>query len=78
MLGESHDLVHEFPEMQGKIAHLRGNNPDFADLMSSYDDLDAEIRTLEERGQPIGDVALEDMKKRRVVLKDQLYAILHG
>jgi hypothetical protein len=78
MLGEPHDLLHEFPELQGKIASLRNANPDFADLMTDYDDLDARVRQLEELGIPVADETIEELKKERLVLKDRLYTVLRG
>lgn len=76
MLGEAHDLVHEFPDLQGKISALRTNDTHFAELMDEYDQLDAEIRRLEELGQPVCDETMEDLKKKRVTLKDQLFLVL--
>jgi len=76
MLGENHDLVHEFPELRSKIATMRSNDAQFAELMDEYDQLDAEIRRLEELGQPVCDETMEDLKKKRVVLKDKLYHAL--
>ncbi|GAB4352103.1 MAG: YdcH family protein [Gammaproteobacteria bacterium] len=78
MLGETHDLVHEFPELEGKIAALRESDARFAQLMDEYDALDAEIRRLEELGAPVCDETLEEMKKKRVHLKDRLYASLNS
>jgi uncharacterized protein len=78
MLGEPHDLVHEFPELKGKIASMRATNPQFAHLMSDYDDLDARVRQLEELGIPVADETIEELKKERVVLKDRLYTVLRG
>ena len=78
MLGESHDLLHEFPELAEKIVELRENNEVFHNLMDEYDWLDAQIRNLEELNAPIGDFHMEEMKKRRLLLKDRLYAILHA
>jgi uncharacterized protein YdcH (DUF465 family) len=77
MLGESHDLLHEFPEYADKIAELRTSNDVFHNLMDEYDWLDAHIRNLEELHNPVSDFHMEEMKKRRVLLKDKLYAILH-
>ncbi len=78
MLGEPHDLLHEFPELEGKIESMRETNPDFAHLMNDYDDLDARVRQLEELGIPVADETIEELKKERVVLKDRLYVILRG
>ncbi len=73
MLGEIHDLIHEFPEMEDKIIQLRQNDAPFADLMDQYDQLDAKIGELEQLGTPVADETIEDLKKERLLLKDQLY-----
>jgi uncharacterized protein len=76
MLGESHDLFHEFPDLEAKIAALRSSNEEFAELMTSYDNLDTRIRKLEELGTPVTDETIEDLKKERLLMKDRLYEIL--
>jgi uncharacterized protein YdcH (DUF465 family) len=78
MLGEPHDLLHEFPELEGKIEDMRASNPDFAGLMNDYDDLDARVRKLEELGTPVADETIEELKKERLALKDRLYNLLRG
>jgi uncharacterized protein len=78
MLGEPHDLLHEFPELVGKIEEMRASNVDFAHLMTDYDDLDARVRQLEELGTPVADETIEELKKERLALKDRLYRILRG
>ena len=77
MLGESHQLLLEFPEFAQKIADLRANNEMFHHLMDDYDWLDSHIRSLEEVHLPVSDFHIEEMKKRRVHLKDRLYTILN-
>jgi hypothetical protein len=76
MLGEKHDLIHEFPELEGKIEEMRETNEPFAALMDQYDDLDARVRKLEELGTPVADETIEDLKKERLLLKDKLYDLL--
>ncbi|HSO84375.1 YdcH family protein [Thiocapsa sp.] len=78
MLGESHDLLHEFPDLETKISALRSDNAEFARLMDDYDALDARVRDLEELGTPVADETIEELKKERLVLKDTLYAILRS
>lgn len=78
MLGETHDLVHEFPELVGKIDAMRALDPDFAGDMDRYDALDARIRKLEELGTPVADETIEDLKKERLLLKDRLYERLRS
>ncbi|ESQ15999.1 MAG: hypothetical protein N838_27700, partial [Thiohalocapsa sp. PB-PSB1] len=62
MLGEQHDLIHEFPDYELKIADLREGNPPFATMMDQYDDLDARVRKLEELGTPVADETIEELK----------------
>jgi uncharacterized protein YdcH (DUF465 family) len=76
MLGEMHDLIHEFPNLTDKIDELRTSNATFAQLMKEYDQLDARIRDLEGLGQPVADETIEELKKTRLSLKDRLYAFL--
>ncbi len=76
MLGETHDLIHEFPELESKIAAMRATSESFAALMDRYDDLDARVRKLEELGTPVADETMEDLKKERLLLKDRLYDLL--
>ncbi len=76
MLGESHDLISEFPEFRDRIEALRSNDGNFAKLMTQYNQLDARIRRIEEFGQRIADTTMEELKKRRLILKDQLHALL--
>lgn len=78
MLGESHDLLHEFPNLEDKIAALRADNPEFAKLMDQYDGLDKRVRNIEELGTPVADETIEDLKKERLQLKDALYAMLRA
>lgn len=47
-------------------------------MMDESDWLDAHIRSLEELSTPVSDFHMEEMKKRCLLLKDKLYAVLHG
>ena len=78
MLGEPHDLMSEFPEFRDRIETLRSNDGNFARLMTEYDQLDARIRRIEEFGQRIADLTIEELKKQRLSLKDQLHARLRN
>ncbi|WP_428605449.1 YdcH family protein [Sedimenticola sp.] len=76
MLGETHDILHEFPNLEETINTLHDKDPQFASLMEEHDTLDSEIRNLEELNQPIDDFDMEEMKKTRALLKDQIYQYL--
>lgn len=73
---EAHDLHHEFPEFSEQIRELKMNNRHFAKLFDEYNDLDHEVRRIEEAKEAASDERLEGLKMRRVVLKDELYAML--
>lgn len=76
MFGERHDLPHEFPEHVELIKVLRDVNPVFAAMYKEYDALDLEILEIEQNIEPVSDVYAEDLKKKRLLLKDKLYKTL--
>lgn len=76
MFGEVHDIPHEFPEYQDVIHTLCNNNSEFQRLYSEYHALDNEIREIEQNVEPVSDTYAEDLKKKRVFLKDKIYATL--
>jgi uncharacterized protein YdcH (DUF465 family) len=78
MLGEPHDLLHDFPQFAARIEELKASDPSFARLVREHDELDADIRRLEELGQPVADITMETLKLHRVHLKDRLYRALTG
>ncbi len=78
MLGETHDILHEFPNLEETIKNLRNSDATFAGLMERHDKLDSEIRNLEELNQPIDDFDMEEMKKTRALLKDEIYQYLRA
>lgn len=78
MLSEHHDIDHEFPEFHKKLEQLMAADSAFAERVHKHDQLDEEIRVLEERGQPIADEDIEAMKLTRAQLKDEIYARLRA
>ena len=73
---EKHDLLHEFPDHHHTIRHLKMNDNHFARLFEQYNDLDHEVRKIEEGVENTSDDYLDTRKKQRVLLKDQLYTII--
>ena len=76
MLGEHHRLVEEFPEYKDKIHTLKISNPRFAMLFDNYYEIDKEIYRIEEEIETPSDEYTEDLKKKRLFLKDQIYRML--
>lgn len=75
---DHHDLHHEFPEHAAAIHNLKVSSKHFARLFDEYHALTSEVEALEDRDTPVADAEIEDMKKRRVKLKDELYAMLQA
>ena len=73
---EHHDLYTEFPEMREAIDVLKGGSGHIAGLFARYNRLTGTVEDLEEHDMPISDFTLEDMKKARVKLKDEIYQLL--
>ena len=76
MLGEKHDLLHEFPEYKDKIHELKLSNDHFAKLFAEYHEIEHEVRRIEEGVETTSDEYLEERKKERLNLKDQLFELL--
>lgn len=75
---DSHDLHDEFPEYVNKINHLKSTDQHFASLYDEYHRVNSEVRSVEEDDVPVSDVIFEELKKKRLKLKDELYAMLHA
>lgn len=75
-MDKHHDLIHEFPELRDKIHELKLNNHHFRNLFDEYHKLDHLIHSAETNTEPTNDEHLNEMRLKRVHLKDELYKIL--
>ncbi len=73
---EKHDLVHELPEYRDQIHALKMSNTHFARLFEEYHAKDHEIHRIEHGTEVSSDAYIEGLKKQRLLLKDQLLALL--
>lgn len=78
MLGESHDLFHEFPEYQNRIAELKAADTQFAALYDEYHAINDEVERIELQIETPSDFYTETLKKQRLHLKDEIYTILRA
>jgi uncharacterized protein YdcH (DUF465 family) len=76
MVTDHHDLVHEFPQHREQIHTLKTHNAHFAKMFDEYHVATREVERLEAEGIPVADESLEELKKKRLKLKDGLYAML--
>lgn len=75
---EKQDLAHELPEYREQIRQLKITDQHFANLFEEYHRVDHEVRRIEMGIETTSDEYLESRKKRRLFLKDELYAILRA
>ena len=76
MFAEPHDLHHEFPELGDKIREMKMGNTRFSKLFDEYDDVVKELHRIELAIETPEDSYVESLKKKRLMLKDELYGML--
>lgn len=72
-----HELHDEFPEYSQRIHELKVLNAHFATLAEKYHHVNREVHRMETNIQPADDAHIEEVKKQRLALKDQIFAMLH-
>ncbi len=73
---ENHSLLQEFPEFREQIHRLKQGDAHFARLFSEYDAAQHAVHRIETGAEAAGDERLEALKKTRLRLKDELFALL--
>jgi hypothetical protein len=73
-----HQITDEFPEYQDKIRDLKQSDAHFARLLDDYDDVNRAIHRAETDIEPTDDTHMQDMRKRRMGLKDDIFARLRS
>jgi uncharacterized protein len=73
MFGEHHEIPKEFPEYRDIIERLYNEDVDFKLLYIEYHELDDEILKIEQNVEAVSDTYAEELKKKRVLLKDLIY-----
>jgi uncharacterized protein YdcH (DUF465 family) len=73
---EKHDLHHEFPEFDQQIHNLKVSDNHFRRLFDDYHEVNNEIHRIESGAEATSDETLNQLRLKRVHLKDELYSIL--
>lgn len=71
-----HELAADFPEYAEKMQALKMSNAHFAKLYEAYHEVNRQVHRAETDVEPTGDEEVEAMRRERMKLKDELYAIL--
>jgi uncharacterized protein len=67
-----HELRDEFPDMARVIERLTKTNYEFGRLATAYDEVNRHIWRIESEDEATTDEVLEKLKKRRLLLKDDI------
>lgn len=75
-MSTEHPLIAEFPELRNKIHEMKVSDHHFAKLFTEYHEVDHELHRIGQEIETPSDTYTEELKKRRLNLKDQLYTLL--
>ncbi|WP_227814213.1 YdcH family protein [Nitrogeniibacter aestuarii] len=73
---QAHDLHNEFPEYNDEIHALKTSDAHFQRLFDKYHEVNRHVVRIEVQAEVATDPELEDLKKERLLLKDQLHEML--
>jgi len=76
MSNTPHELAEEFPAHIENMHKLKTENTHAARLFEEYHEINRAIHRAETNVEPTDDFNEETMRKKRMVLKDQIWAIL--
>ncbi len=72
----AHELHEEFPEKAQAIHALKASNAHFARIAEEYHTLNRSIHRMETNVEPVEDSTIEELKKKRLSLKDEIAGFL--
>lgn len=73
-----HELHEEFPDLAEKMTQLKTKNAHFARLAEEYHEVNRSVHRAETRVEPMDDLAMDELRKKRAKLKDEIYAMLRA
>lgn len=78
MMRIPHELSDEFSQEFPLVERMMGDNRAFARLATDYEQVNREIFSIESEESPTTDEVLETLKKRRLLLKDEIASVLRN
>ena len=76
MSNTPHELASDFPEHAERISRLRQNDAHFARLADAYHAINGAVHRAETDVEPVSDEHMQALRKKRMALKDEIYALL--
>jgi len=71
-----HGIADDFPEYAEKLAVMTEADADFAEKVAEYDVLNKKVIEAETLEKPTGHFREEELKKKRALLKDEIFSAL--
>jgi uncharacterized protein YdcH (DUF465 family) len=71
-----HELAEEFPEKVDAMSALKASDAHFARLSDEYHEVNRAVHRAETNVEPISETAETELRKKRAVLKDEIWGIL--
>ncbi len=71
-----HELAEEFPQHVDRMHALKVENAHFGKLFDDYHDLNRAIHRAETNVEPVEELYEMQLRKERMLLKDQIYSML--
>ncbi len=73
-----HELSEDFPEATQRIHDLKQSDAHFARLAAEYHEVNRNVHRAETNVEPVDDLVMVEMRKRRMALKDEISRILNA
>lgn len=65
-----------FHEYRDEVSKLKTENAHFAKIFDEHNELDDRIKKIESGEELLSDIELEILKKQKLLLKDEAYAMI--
>ncbi len=71
-----HELAEEFPDKVDTMHNLKQTDAHFAKLSDEYHEVNRAVHRAETNVEPIEELAEVELRKKRAMLKDEIWGIL--
>lgn len=71
-----HELAEEFPEKVELMSELKQTDAHFSRLADEYHEVNRAVHRAETNVEPMEDLAEGELRKKRAMLKDEIWSIL--
>jgi uncharacterized protein YdcH (DUF465 family) len=70
------ELAEEFPDRTEQMSKLKQENAHFSKLFDEYHEINRDVHRAETDVEPTDDLHMAEMRKQRLVIKDEIWSML--